>query len=319
MEVVPRIHRIEVPFGERIVCLFLLVGEQGALLVDTGTDEMPREHLVPYLEKIGLRADRIRYVINSHGDFDHTAGNRSVRELCPEAIFMCHALDQAMVEDIDVMIDQRYSEYEADHGISDGDEAKAFIRKASRTVPMDVLLQGGEKIRLGPDWWVEVQHTAGHTWGHITISDPATKTLVIADATLHNAVPRADGEPAFPPTYRYVDTYLASMHRFAAMEVDTMLTSHYPVYKGAAIGEFLGESRAFVERVDQALEGELQGADGPRTMRELIEALSPKLGKWPAAGGIYLCFPFQGHLERLVAHGKVETGRRDKLMTYSWK
>ena len=27
MEVAPRIHRIEAPFGERFVCLFLLVGE----------------------------------------------------------------------------------------------------------------------------------------------------------------------------------------------------------------------------------------------------------------------------------------------------
>jgi len=319
MEVAPRIHRIEAPFGERFVCMFLLVGETHTLLVDTGIDSMPGEYLVPYLDKIGLDVGKIRYVLNTHADFDHTAGNGSVRELCPDALFMCHALDQAMTEDIECMIEQRYSEYEADHGIGDGDEAKEFVRSAARTTPIDLLLQGGETIRLGPDWCVDILHTAGHTYGHVSINDASSKTLIIADATLYNAVLQADGQPAFPPTYRYVDTYVASMQRFMGMDVDTMLTSHYPVYKGAGIGEFLAESRAFVERVDAALSQALQGADGARTMLELIDELSPKLGQWPAAASAYLSFPLQGHLERLVQHNVVQTGRRDGLMTFSWK
>lgn len=319
MEVAPRIHRIEAPFGERFVCLFLLVGQRHALLIDTGTDSMPGEYLAPYLDEIGLDAGKIRYVLNTHADFDHTAGNASVREMCPDAVFMCHALDRAMTEDIECMINDRYSEFEADHGIGDGDEAKEFVRSNARHIPIDLLLQGGETLRLGPDWCVDILHTAGHTYGHVSVDDASSKTLIIADSTLYNAVLQADGKPAFPPTYRYVDTYLASMHRFMGMHIDTMLTSHYPIYKGAGIAEFLGESRAFVERVDQALIQALQGADGGRTMRELIDELSAGLGEWPAEASAYLSFPFLGHLERLVQHGRVETGRRDGLMTYSWK
>lgn len=319
MEVVPRIHRIEAPFGERFVCMFLLVGQTHSLLIDTGTDSMPGEFLVPYLEEIGVEAGAIRYVINTHADFDHIAGNRSVRELCPDAVFMCHALDLDMTEDIECMIEQRYSEYEADHGIGDGDEAKEFVRSATRTTPIDVLLQGGETIRLGPDWCVDILHTAGHTYGHLSVNDASSKTLIIADATLYNAVLQADGQPAFPPTYRYVDTYVASMQRFMGMDVNTMLNSHYPVYKGAEIGEFLGESRAFVERVDEGLAQALQGAEGGRTLRQLIDELSPKLGQWPAEAAPYLSFPLLGHLERLVQHGTVESGRRDGLMTFNWK
>ena len=60
-----------------------------------------------------------------------------------------------------------------------------------------------------------------------------------------------------------------------------------------------------------------QGAAAPRTLRELIEALGPRLGEWPEAGNSYLCFPLLGHLERLVHYGRVVSGRREGLATYS--
>ena len=77
---------------------------------DPVLDGMPEQYLVPYMDEIGLKPEKIRYVINSHADFDHTAGNASVRELCPQAVFMCHDLDRHMVEDIEAMIRLRYSE-----------------------------------------------------------------------------------------------------------------------------------------------------------------------------------------------------------------
>lgn len=319
MEVAPRIHRIEAPFMGRFVCMFLLVGETRTLLIDTGTDPMPGEFLVPYLDEIGVRPESIGLVLNTHADFDHTAGNASVRELAPDAVFMCHALDRVMTEDIERMIADRYGEFEADHGIGDGDEAKVSIRAAARQIPIDVALQGGELLRLGPDWCVEVLHTPGHSHGHMSVHDRDSRTLIIADATLYNAVLLADGSPAFPPTYRYADTYVASMQRFQSMDVDTLLTSHYPIYRGAEISEFLGESRAYVDRIDAALRGELEGAEDGRTLRELTEALGDSLGEWPAEASTYLCFPFMGHLERMVRGGKVATGRRDGLVTYSWR
>ena len=38
-ELRPGLHRIQAPLGERFVALYLLVGETGALLVDTGIRE----------------------------------------------------------------------------------------------------------------------------------------------------------------------------------------------------------------------------------------------------------------------------------------
>ncbi len=320
MEIAPGIHRICTPFGDRFVCMYLLVGEECALLVDTGIDSTPREAIAPYLDAIGLAPARIRYVLTSHADFDHNAGNGSMRELAPDALFLCHELDQAMIEDIELMIRDRYSEFARDHGIDDPEEAKQGIRASTRTTPVDMALTGGERIRLGPGWQVQVLHTPGHSRGHLSVHDARSRTLIICDATLYNAVLRADGAPAFPPTYRYVDNYVASMNTFRGMPVDTLLTSHYPVYQGAAVHEFLAESRAYVERVDAAVRQELAGAGAAHTLRELIDALAPKLGEWPAAANPYLAFPLVGHLERLVQFGLVQEGRgRDGLVTFRWK
>ena len=317
MEICPGIHRIQTPLGDRFVCLFLLVGKDRALLLDTGMDQTPGEHLDPYLDAIDLAPSKISYVVNSHADFDHTAGNASVRERCPNALFMCHRLDQPMVEDIELMISDRYCEYGPLHGIDESDEAKEFIRSATRHIPIDVALSGGEKIRLDADWEVEIMHTPGHTYGHLSIYDPRSNTLLIADSTLYNAVLTANGQPAFPPTYRYVDSYSASAERISSIGAKTLLTSHYPVYQGPQIAEFLYESRTYVDRVDHALIDALKKAAAPLTMKELISELGPSLGTWPDA--TYLVFPFQGHLERMELYGKIQTNRRNGLMTYHLK
>jgi glyoxylase-like metal-dependent hydrolase (beta-lactamase superfamily II) len=315
MEVAPGIHRIEAPLGERFVAMHLLVGDEAALLFDTGMDRMPYEYVLPYLDQIGVPASGVRYVVTSHADFDHTAGNASMQEIAPQATFLCHRLDQAMIEDVETLIRERYGEFAADHAIDETEQSKAYIREQSRHIPIDVALTGGETIRLGMHWQVEILHTPGHSRGHLTIHDPRSGTLIICDATLYNAVLYKNGKAAFPPTYRYVDSYVATMNRFAGMAPHLMLTSHYPIYRGVAIAEFIAESRVYVDRVDAALLGAL--ADGaPHTLRELIDALNSSLGEWPEKAGIYLVHPFAGHLERLVQYGVLETGRRDGLLTY---
>jgi glyoxylase-like metal-dependent hydrolase (beta-lactamase superfamily II) len=316
MEIAQGIHRIETPLADRFVCLFLLVGEECSLLIDTGLDSTPGEWLFPYMAANGLDPERIRHVLVSHADFDHFAGNVSVREAAPHARFMCHDLDRVMVEDIERLIWDRYGEFIADHGIDDGDAAREFIRSNARTVPMDLTLQGGETINLGGGWRVAVLHTPGHSRGHLSVYDARSRTAIICDATLYNAVLTSAGAPAFPPTYRYVDTYVSSMARFGGLEIEILLSGHYPTYRGQEVAEFLGESRAFVDRVDEVLMRELKPGGSDRTMKEIIAATSSVLGAWPEAASQALAFPLLGHLERLERRRLIEKVRRGDLAAY---
>lgn len=315
MEIAPGIHRIVAPLGERFNALYLLLGERAGLLVDTGLAPDPAGTLLPYLEGAGIAPERIRYVLNTHSDFDHTGGNRSIREAIPSALLLCGELDRPMIEDLEGMIGRRYGEFAADHGLDDTDATKDFIRAQAGHVPVDIGLVGGERIRLADDWVVEVLHTPGHSWGSMSVWDPRSRAVMIGDAVLWNAVLLSDGGPAFPPTYRYLSTYLATIGRLEAMDIELLLTSHYPVRRGPEVAEFLAESRAFTERVDAALAAEL-GA-GPRTLAELTVALGPRLGGWPDGASQYLCYPLLGHLERMVEFGRASVGRRGPLAEYA--
>jgi len=316
MEIAQGIHRIVAPLGERFNALFLLVGSRASLLVDTGLDPDIEGTLLPYLDSIGHPRERLRFAINTHSDFDHTGGNRALRDAIPSILLMCGELDRPMVEDIERMINRRYGEFAADHGIDDAEETKAYIRSVAPGVPVDVGLTGGERLHLGDGWLVEVLHTAGHSWGSVSVWDPRSRALIVGDGVLWNAVLLASGEPAFPPTYRYLSTYQATIARMEGLDADWLLTSHYPVRQGAGVAEFLAESRTYTERVDAALAAELEA--GPRTLRELTERLGPGLGGWPEAASIYLAYPLLGHLERMVEFGRVTTGRRDGLLEYRW-
>jgi glyoxylase-like metal-dependent hydrolase (beta-lactamase superfamily II) len=73
------IHRIEAPLGERYVALYVIRGDDCSLLVDTGVDDSIRAHLVPALSALGVDPGHIRYVVNTHSDFDHVGGNAAVK------------------------------------------------------------------------------------------------------------------------------------------------------------------------------------------------------------------------------------------------
>jgi len=316
MEVKPGIHRIETLLGGRLNALYLLVGDEHALLVDTGVARTPHEAILPYLDSIGLTPDRIRYVVITHADFDHMGGAAALRQIVPTAAFLCHVMDRPWIERTDRLIDENYGQFRVDHGIDETDEAKAFIRANAQGTPIDIGVTGGETIRLGTDWSIEVLHTAGHTRGHLSVYDAHHRTAIITDTALWHGLVTKDGAPAFPPTYRFVDSYLSSIQRLQGLPIDTLLTSHYPVQSGPAVAAFLGESRAYADRVEAALRDELTHAETPRTMRELITALGPRLGDW--ADATMLAYPLAGHLERLAQYGLVVSDRRGAVVTWRW-
>jgi len=317
MEVADGIHRVETPLGDRVNCVYLFAGTRWALLFDTAIGPAVASHVEPYLAAAGVEPARIRYVVNSHCDWDHHGGNGAVRDLAPAAVLCCHELDRPLVEDADLLFARRYDELAAD-GISEPATTRAFVAANTRQVPIDLGLSGGERFFLGSGWAVDLLHTPGHSRGHVSIHDPRSRTAVVGDAVLGSAVLLADGSPAFPPTYRYVDTYLGTVQRLQAMGLDQLLTAHYPVYGGPDAAEFLADTRAFADRAEAALRKELAAAGGPVTMTALTERLGPRLGRWPGEANQFLSQPLLGHLERLERHGLVDRARANGPAGYVW-
>lgn len=315
MQLRPGIHRIPAPLGDRFVALYLLSGPEGGLLIDTGIDESITVTLLPYLASIGYPLEHLRWAITSHCDFDHTGGSAALLEAAPHVELLAGADDVRLTEDLQALIDVRYGEFRELDGFDDAAETTATIRQSTRLATVARALHGGEQFDLG-DRVVTVLHTPGHSPGHLAVWDAERRALVIGDAVLGETVPTADGAPAFPPTYRSTDPYLATIEQLRALDADLLLTAHYPVYEGAGVAEFLDLSARYVERLDLAILGALSDASGPLTSLEIIRQIASSVGEWGPEAADYLIFPMTGNLERLVEQGRVNIGDRDGRRTW---
>jgi glyoxylase-like metal-dependent hydrolase (beta-lactamase superfamily II) len=313
MELRPGVRRIEAPLGERFIAMYLLVGTERALLFDTGIDASVGDTLLPYLDDMGFDLSRLTWAINSHCDFDHTGGNAALLAAAPHVELLAGSLDAAMAADLDRLIDERYGEFRDDDGFDDPPETTAYIREVAAVAPITRSLFGGELFDLG-DRVIRVLHTPGHSDGHLALWDETNSALIIGDATLGTTVPSASGDPAFPPTYRDTDPYLASIEQFRAFDADLLLTAHYPVFESAAVSAFLDESRDYTATLDAAISGAL--AETGQTTLEIIHGIAGSVGSWSQSAGEYLIFPVTGNLERMVARGTVVVDRRGGLRTW---
>jgi len=315
-ELRPGLHRIQAPLGERFVALYLLVGETGALLVDTGIRESITQSFLPYLDAAGIDPQLVKWAVNTHCDFDHTGGNGALKAALPHVKIVAHRLDQDFTENIEHLIEGRYGEFRATDGFDDPSETTDYLRGVTDLVPVDLVVDGDEQFDLGGRV-VTVLHTPGHSPGHVAVHDSANRALLIGDATLGETVPYADGRAAFPPTYRDTGDYLASIERFRALDPELVLTAHYPVYEGADAVAFLADSERYVATVDGILRHVLATSTAPRTTLELVRDAGSRLGPWDAAALDYAIFPVTGNLERLRDGGEVVEGNRGGLRTWS--
>jgi glyoxylase-like metal-dependent hydrolase (beta-lactamase superfamily II) len=274
MEIAPGIHRIEGDLGERYVCQYLLAGEERTLLVDTGLRDMPNTVIAPYLATLDRE---VTDVLISHADVDHCGGNRALRALAPHARWYCGEADRAWIESNASMLADNYRWYEA-HGFGPSADDVAFLeRELGGDAPIDVGLTGGETLRLGPDWRVEVLALPGHTPGHLGLWDPRSRAAIIIDAVLLDGVYDRAGARLIPPRYYDAAAYEATIRRLRDLDPDLLLTAHYEVMDQVAARAFLDRSLAFVHEVRDAV-GRAQSTD----LRQLTEEVDRALGPFPS-------------------------------------
>ncbi len=264
------------------------------------------EALLPFLARIGRSAEDITYLLSTHCDFDHIGGNRRLSELAPRARLLCHELDRAMTEDVEVLIADRYGEFREAHGYDDTDDAtKVHIRSVTGTHPVDIGLSGGERVRLGQGWTVSILHTPGHSPGSVSVWDPRSSVAIIGDAVLGAGLLTSDGSPAFPPTYRQTVAYRASISALFELHPSILATSHYPLYRGGEVADFLSLSSNFADRVQRAVLEALDASPDGLTSLQIIDAVWRDLGSWPEATAGALMYPVVGHLEELASLRRV--------------
>jgi len=143
-----------------------LVGDRAAgeaLVIDPGGG--PGE-ILAFLARERLRC---RYVVNTHGHFDHVSGNRELKS-ATGATLLAHEEDAPM-----------FGEAAA--------HARFFMLHADNSPQPDGFLRDGEEVRVGAVR-LRVVHTPGHSPGGITLLAPGA--AFCGDLVFHGSVGRTD-------------------------------------------------------------------------------------------------------------------------------
>ncbi len=304
-EIYPGAHQIVSRFGDRWLFQYLFVGEI-VVLLDTGIHTTPVTAIFPYMEKLGLAPRRLTLALTLHADLDHQGGNFVLRDASSATLLACHRADRALIENPEKLYARRLNHLARRWGAG---MPRDYLAYAGRPAAIQVAFSGGERLRLGPDWQLEIWHVPGHSQGHLAVYDARHRAAFTSDAVQALGCPTISGGLAFAPTYYAVGAYLSTIHFLEQMPIEHLYTGHWPEAHGAQVSEFLAASRGFVERVEEWLPRILRAHPRGATLNEIIAAIAPRLGDWPRAQDTMLQWALHGHLVRLRQRGLVQADK----------
>lgn len=313
-EVAPGVHRLGFNIGTKPMALYLLAGDH-LTLIDTGLQDSPEAVYLPAIRAIGRRPDEVRLVAITHADADHIGGNAAARRHFPNASFACHEADRRWVSDPAVLTEERYDAF-GPFGLRYDPAVFAMLAGwMGPAEPMDLLVRGGERIRLRDDEWLSLLHLPGHTPGHLALHHPERRYALVGDAVLGRSQLDINGGWSAPPPYTSVDAYRGTIDALAELDLDLLLTCHYPVLRGADVGAFLDASRTFVDLAQAATRRLLHQAAQPLTLGEAIDRADPLLG--PFAFPRDLQFALRAHLDQAVELGEATRVQQNGVVAWS--
>lgn len=285
MEFLPGIHSLETTMGPRPLFMYILRGDK-TVLIDTGLPDTPTQIIFPYLKKIGVDPAKVDMAIITHGDVDHFGGNHALRQTAPNCLIVSHRIDMDWASDKEITKAERYQMFEEEHGVGYDPDTLAWIMDlAGPPVPVDVGVNGGELVRIGVNWTVEIFHTPGHTPGHLVVWDPKNQGVFMGEAALGYGLCSNEGAYLSPPPYYDRDAYLSTLDLLDSLKPKYLFNTHFGIMEGEAVAKFLWESRDYVERADKALVAALkEGVPNGLSLKELCARLDSVLGPYDNAG-----------------------------------
>lgn len=178
-----------------------------AIIIDPGFNTNPEAKTV--LKEINQRELRVKYIVNTHGHPDHTAGNGVVKKLTGAPVLI-HEYDAPMLTD-------------AAKNLS-----MLFGFRIASLPPADQLLHDGDIIQAG-DVALRVLHTPGHSRGSISLL--GADAVFTGDTLFAGSIGRYDLPGA---SFREI---MLSIKKLAT------LPDHTKVYPGHGPASTIGEEK----------------------------------------------------------------------------
>jgi glyoxylase-like metal-dependent hydrolase (beta-lactamase superfamily II) len=226
------VHRVSIPlpFPPHEVAAWVIEGDQGHTLVDTGIDTpQARAALRHAAGEVGVTPGSLAYVVLTHAHLDHYGLAGPVREWSGARVAIHQREEELARRFVDRWPDDRLHAGEAFARLGVPAALVPAFLHASDTIHSfysrfhpDLLLDGeGGPLPGGGGWeWI---HTPGHSPGHLTVYHPERRILITGDHVLPRISPNigADLYASEP-----LSDYLASLRRLRSLPVERVLPSH---------------------------------------------------------------------------------------------
>jgi glyoxylase-like metal-dependent hydrolase (beta-lactamase superfamily II) len=210
---------------------YLIRGDRPCL-VETGT--APSAPVVrDALAGLGIGPGDLATVVVTHIHLDHAGGAGDIAAMFPAARIVVHQRGARHLADPSRLMASARMVY--------GDALDRLFG-VLEPVPADriVALDDTETVDLGGGRRLDSHYSPGHAKHHVGLVDSETGDLYVGDAAGVYLPDTGDVRPATPPPDFDLETALASVRRFAALQPSRLLFSHYgPVGR---VGEILDRS-----------------------------------------------------------------------------
>jgi glyoxylase-like metal-dependent hydrolase (beta-lactamase superfamily II) len=254
------IYLVRCPFPGGGLSMAYYIDAPQPALIDSGVVQSVPEVIEPGLAAIGRRIEDIRYILNTHGHWDHVGGNEQVRRRSGAAVLV-HAADAAFLRDEQAHMQGYYTVAQRQLGWEhELPERRAVLRRCVEFGRgPDRPLADGDTIDLGGGIRLQVVHVPGHSLGHVAFWWPDAGVLFSADAIQC----RGSRPGGLPLVFEDAAAYRTSLDRLAALRPRILCMGHafvwsqeprLPVRRGDEVAATIEESRQVIEQVRAAVQ-----------------------------------------------------------------
>jgi metallo-beta-lactamase class B len=203
-----RVHGNTYLVGSCGISSILIVGEQGDILVDGGT-EQDADLIENNISDLGFRIQDVRFILVSHEHPDHVGGVAQLQRDSGATVVASAPAAKVMAS-----------------GVAGADDPQSGILQRFPPVPVGRIVGDGQEVLLG-NLMLTAMGTPGHTpgalsWRWMSCDGGVCRTIVYADSLTAVSAPnyRYSDHPA------YVAAFRASIAKIAASPCEILLTPH---------------------------------------------------------------------------------------------
>jgi glyoxylase-like metal-dependent hydrolase (beta-lactamase superfamily II) len=250
-----KIETIDLDFmgTEQVIASFLLLGEDGAALVETGPTTC-LDRLAAGLKEHGVSHEDVRQVFVTHIHLDHAGASGHLSELLPNATFHVHEVGYPHLADPSKLVKSASRIY--------GERMEELWGEA-RPVPEDRIRILKDREETEAAGGVLVAHdTPGHAYHHFAYLEPDSGALFAGDVAGIRLPGQSYIRPPTPPPEIDVEAWIQSINYIRQIDPNTLWPTHFGSYEDVErhLGELeqrLQDWLLFVEgQIDEGAERE---------------------------------------------------------------